>query len=300
MSEPRRILCPVDFSKSSELALRYALSIARDRDAEVVVLHVVVDVVATGYPYMPDSLAPTDEMRTTALEQLETLVQGSNPGEVTVDVQLAEGDVVDTIVERAKAIPADAVVMGTEGRRGLSRLFLGSVTERVIRLSPQPVLSVSPNAPEPPPSDVPFQRILCPVDFSPSSLAALERALDLCGDDGTVTVLHVVEFYIDASIGESVAFDLDEVRERHRSDAVAKLEAAVPEEAKGKARLQTEVLTTHGAWREILDVAEHEQSELVVMGVMGRSKADMLFFGSTTNHVVRSASCPVLTVRASE
>ncbi len=60
------------------------------------------------------------------------------------------------------------------------------------------------------------------------------------------------------------------------------------------------VLRSGGAYREILRRAEDEAHDLVVMGVAGRSAADMFFFGSTTNHVVRSAACPVLTVRSPE
>jgi nucleotide-binding universal stress UspA family protein len=59
-----------------------------------------------------------------------------------------------------------------------------------------------------------------------------------------------------------------------------------------------ESLMTHGKpWREVLRVAAERQSDLIVMGVQGRGAADLLFFGSTTQHVVRGASCPVLTLR---
>ena len=67
---------------------------------------------------------------------------------------------------------------------------------------------------------------------------------------------------------------------------------------RARTRLETAVMSQRGAYREILDVAERDGSDLIVMGVVGRSAADMFFFGSTTNHVVRQAGCPVLTVRA--
>jgi nucleotide-binding universal stress UspA family protein len=57
-------------------------------------------------------------------------------------------------------------------------------------------------------------------------------------------------------------------------------------------------LLTHGRpWREILRIAAERQTELIVMGVQGRGAADLLFFGSTTQHVVRDAVCPVMTLR---
>jgi nucleotide-binding universal stress UspA family protein len=64
--------------------------------------------------------------------------------------------------------------------------------------------------------------------------------------------------------------------------------------------LRMETLMTHGkAWREVLRVAAERDSDVIVMGVQGRGAADLLLFGSTTQHVVREASCPVLTLRYS-
>ena len=81
---------------------------------------------------------------------------------------------------------------------------------------------------------------------------------------------------------------------------MAKLEEAIDSDThrRSRVKLQTEVLRSGGAYKEILRVAEEAGSQLIVMGVMGRSAADMFFFGSTTNHVVRAARCPVLTTRA--
>ena len=63
--------------------------------------------------------------------------------------------------------------------------------------------------------------------------------------------------------------------------------------------LRVESLMTHGKpWREVLRVAAERESDLIVMGVQGRGAADLLFFGSTTQHVVREAPCPVLTLRS--
>jgi nucleotide-binding universal stress UspA family protein len=94
-----------------------------------------------------------------------------------------------------------------------------------------------------------------------------------------------------------VAFDIDSVRERHREEALAKLSESVPSEVRARTKLETAVLESGGVYKEILRAAEREESDLIVMGIMGRSAADMFFFGSTTNHVVRAARCPVLTVR---
>jgi nucleotide-binding universal stress UspA family protein len=294
-----KILCPVDFSECSERALDYSLALARERGAQVSVLHVLPEHLADPgvYPYLVSPVRTSEETRARAYELLGSFVSRALARGVAVDVILESGDVVDEIVERADRLASDVVVVGTHGRRGYKRLLLGSVTERVLRRCRKPVLSIPPSAPPPPVDGAPFKRILCPVDFSPSSLAGLELALALLGESAGLTVLHAVEFYYEAASGEALAFNLTEVREKNRVDALKKLEALVPASEKSRVRLEVAVLHSGGAYREVLRVAEREKSDLIVMGVAGRSATDLLFFGSTTNHVVRSAAAPVLTVR---
>ncbi|MGH9336631.1 MAG: universal stress protein, partial [Vicinamibacteria bacterium] len=178
-------------------------------------------------------------------------------------------------------------------------LLLGSVTERLLRQSFSPVLAIPPSVPAPRKDGAaPFQKVLCPVDFSPASVAALRVAREIGGDDAEALVLHVVELYFGPALGEAAPFDTTEIREQQRERAQAKLEALVPAEARAKTRLETTVVESGGPYREVLRIAEREKSELIVMGVAGRSAVDLLFFGSTANHVVREAACPVLTVRA--
>lgn len=302
MASIGHVLCPVDFSENSELALDYALAVAHQHSANVSVMHVLPAVLADPdvYPYLSDPVLPSGETRERALEQLGRFVHRALAQKLSVDVVLEEGDVVEHVVKKAAKIPADLIVLGTHGRSGLARLLMGSVTERVLRHATPPVLSVSPHASTPPQDDVPFRKILCPIDFSPSSLHALDFALSLAGDEGTVTVLHAVEFYIDQTVGEDVTFDMDSIRERHRTRALEKLEESVPREARSKTKLEAVTLDAGTPYKKILETAGGDGSDVIVMGVMGRTAADMFFFGSTTNHVVRSAHCPVLTVRAEE
>lgn len=305
MVEIAKILCPVDFSENSELALDYALSLAVQHDAAVSVMHVLPEVLADPdvYPYLSDPVLPSGETRERAFEQLGKFVHRALELKLRVEVVLEDGDIVDNVVEKAGKLPADLIVLGTHGRRGLARLLMGSATERVLRHATKPVLSVSPHAAAPPKDGIPFKNVLCPIDFSPSSLKALDLALSLGGDESTVTLLHVVEFYVDVAVGEAVAFDLDDVRERHRAQALEKLEQTqqdLPADARARTKLETATLESGAAYKEILRIAEKDAADVIVMGVMGRSAADLLFFGSTTNHIVRAARCPVLTVRAEE
>ena len=105
----------------------------------------------------------------------------------------------DVIVANARKWRADLIVMGTHGRSGFERWVLGSVTEKVLRKAPCPVLTVPPPAGElHPDGSVLFRRIVCPVDFSGASLAALAYAVKLAEESrAEITVLHVLEWLVE-------------------------------------------------------------------------------------------------------
>ena len=296
----QKILCPVDFSESSDRALDYALALAKRHGGQVSVMHVLPTVLADPelYPYLTEPVLASGEARDRAHRQLGDFVHRALADGIGAEVILEDGDVVEEVLKKAKTLDADLVVMGTHGRRGFRRLLLGSVTERVLRQSEAPVLSISPSAPTIGTERGPFQKILCAVDFSPASLAGLSVGLALREGNAELLVLHVVEFYLPPALGEAVAFDVTELRGRHRLQGQAKLEELVPEEARAHTRLETVVLESGSPYHEILKTAEREECDLIVMGVAGRSSADLVFFGSTANHVVRAAACPVLTVRS--
>src|SRR3990172_4172315 len=296
----RKILCPVDFSESSDRALDYALALAKRHGGRVSVMHVLPTVLADPdvYPYLTEPVLASGEARDRAYRQLGDFVHRALADGMGAEVILEDGDVVEEVLKKAKKLEAVLVVMGTHGRRGFRRLLLGSVTERVLRQSEAPVLSISPSAPKIGTDLDPFRKILCPVDFFASSLAGLSVGLALRQENAELLVLHVVEFYLPPALGEAVAFDVTELRGRHQLQGRAKLEDLVPEEARAHTRLETVVLESGSPYQEILKTAEREGGDLIVIGVAGRSSAGLGFLGSTANHVVRAATCPVLTVRS--
>jgi universal stress protein A len=156
-------------------------------------------------------------------------------------------------------------------------------------------MTVPPNAPEVMPrGPVPFNRILCAVDFSDSSKVALDYALSLArGGKAALTLAHVIEtrpLYYDFS--PPVALDLvawhDEARRR--------LGEMVPAGVRSACSV-TEVTREGTSYREILALATEIDADLIVLGVRGRSAVDLFFLGSTTHHVIREAQCAVLTLR---
>jgi nucleotide-binding universal stress UspA family protein len=300
MIEIRRILCPTDLSEIAPRAFDHALALARFHQAEVELAYV-------SEPLLPGPVAPASyppwavldpAVRGRLQSALETLALPASALGVPVRIEVHEGRVVPEILERARAWPADVVVMGTHGRGGFERWVLGSVTEKVLRKAPCPVLTVPPPAsglhPE---SSVLFRRIVCPVDFSGASLAALGYALKLAEESGAeITVLHVLEWLVEDEPGARIAgFDVPEFRRYLETDARDRLRKTVPVEARNWCRPR-EVVVGGRPWREVLRVAEESRADLVVMGVRGRNPVDLAVFGSTTQHVVRGAKCPVLVV----
>ena len=212
-----------------------------------------------------------------------------------VEVIIDSGQAAHQILEHAKSLPADVVVIGTHGAGGFEHLLLGSVTEKVLRRAACPVLTVPPRARTT--AKLPFKRLLCPLDFSESSLAALDFAFSLAQQgDAELTMLHVFEWPAeDESLGPPPFVAPEYRRDRERA-AQVKLQELIPESIRDWCRPKMRL--AHGkAYREILGVATEDNSDLIVMGVHGRNALDLMLFGSTANQVVRAATCPVLTLR---
>ncbi len=149
MNNAKKIVCAVDFSKGSERALEYALHFARTLQAEVWLVHVYelpLATVPTGVAR--DAAEPGQlfdfvrEVRSSLNAQLEALVTAHRGSGIAIHMRLLEGAPAGGIVAASKELEAQLVVVGTHGRTGLSHLMLGSVSERVVRSAPCPVLTV--------------------------------------------------------------------------------------------------------------------------------------------------------------
>ncbi len=289
MIDIRRILCPIDFSEYSRHALDHALAVARWYDSSITVLHVFsaapVAVYAPGVPgYEPIALTSAD--REQLLVATKRFVESDATADVPVDAVIREGDATSEILNQAQAINADRLVIGPHGRSGFERFMLGSVTEKVLRKATCPVLSVPRRAPGAnAAAPVLFKRILCPVDFSDCSMNALNYAMSMAQEaDAHLTVLHVM-----TPDTRDTPDALEEMSRQRLRDVVPNAVGAY---------CSVDTMTAEGTpYREILRVATEQQNDLIVIGVHGRGMADLMFFGSTTQHLVRQAACPVLTLR---
>ncbi|MGE0444421.1 MAG: universal stress protein [Vicinamibacterales bacterium] len=295
MIQIRRILCPVDFSVTSEHAVDQALVIAHWYEAGLTLLHVFATRPSLDLP--PIVLGDADRER--LLSAMRTMTARA-PAGVALEYRVEEAEYVDReIAAQAAATQADLLVIGTHGRSGIQHLLLGSIAEKVMRKATCPTLVVPPRAPHvPPDTPVQFKRILCAVDFSDSSLSAAAFALSLAEEaDAHVTLVHAIE--LPPELRENTLaedFDIDRIHAAAAAEALRRLRSLVPEEARTYCTVETAVVEGR-AYRQLLQRAAEDEVGLLVMGVHGRGVVDRLVFGSTTHNVIREARCPVLIVR---
>jgi len=141
-----RILVPVDFSDCSLDALKYAVVVAKQAKASVMLLH-VLEPVSYGLDFDLGHFRSREDVRETWTKRLEELAATHQHSNMVVEYRLRGGFPADSILDAAKTLPCDLIVMGTHGRRGISHTISGSVAEAVLRKARCPVITVrSPKA----------------------------------------------------------------------------------------------------------------------------------------------------------
>ncbi len=298
MPDFKRLLCPIDFSEASEHAAAHAVAIARWFGASITALHVdnPIPLPMPGFTLAGDrGELPVDEAAVRELARRVGETFPAQTSDVAIDVRVETGPPQTWIVEAAVAVPADLIVMGTHGVGGLEHLVLGSVTEHVLRTAPCAVLTVPPRARATP--VLPFKRLVVPVDFSDWSIRALELAWPLAQEaDAGVTIMHAAEWTIEDELRTLGRAASSADRDLAATDIRARLCALVPEGVREWCSPDVRVVRGR-PYPAILQIAQEVSADLIVMGVHGRSPVNLAMFGSTTNQVVRRATCPVLTVR---
>ena len=291
-----RVLCPVDFSDPSRRALRHALAISRWHESELTVLH-AEDVLlhAASVQAVGDR-----ELAARHYQELRELIDGAGGKGRNVKVHVVTGDPVSKILEHAAHDASNVIVMGTHGRSGLTRAVLGSVTERVVRQSSTPVLTIPPSA-ELRDDLMPFDTILCAADFSPACREALDIAI-LMGQeaDARLILLHALQLpdFDPGIVPVPRPVSARTEYSTFRKDALRRLKCGLPADAVFRCR--PELFVAEGRPADvILQTASREDAKLIVMGVQTRGALDRLIFGSTTRSVMHAATCPVLSIRAS-
>lgn len=308
MSDIRTILVPVDFSDCSRVAVERASILAKKLGASLHVLHVwelpeVLPPGANEGAYAGQLLGMVEGFAGTRLRELVEEVRGRG---IAVDGSFLEmGSPWRTIVRFAEDGRYDLIVMGTHGRRGLTRALLGSVAEKVVRCSHLPVLAVHGDGEGP--AALP-KRILVPVDYSAGSARALDYAAALSRSLGAeLEVVHVwdrpsmVSDQVFVQVAEGRRQSLGElVRENTEREMQTFLQAHSARSTPGVAALPPHRLLSGEPASTLLEELEQGKHGLVVMGTRGRTGLKHVLLGSVAEKLVRFAPVPVLVVPSGE
>lgn len=297
-----RILIPTDFSPYSDQALRHALALARKFKARLKAVYVIPQVYVAGEAaYIGAAWFITPEVRRQAEEELRRFLTPARDARIDYEMEVREGEPWREIVNAAEEMRADLVVAGTHGRSGAERFILGSVAEKLVHRLPCPVLTICHEEGRTWEAPGLIVRILCATDFSEASAHALDFTLALAGaTQAEVTLLHAVEFVPD--LGEAVyRVALPEVQplrlELQRKAAQRLDDALTSARRHGVSVRVTPRVVVGRAYKEILWAATEERADLIVIGAQGHGPIEHLVSGSNAQHVIRRATCPVLTVR---
>jgi nucleotide-binding universal stress UspA family protein len=296
----RKILFPTDFSTCAEQAMGRALHLARRHGAELHLLHVLV---LHEYDPLRISAHVSDiaklqgllvENAEAALDEVAARLR--SPELRVVAAQERGISAADPILDYADRQDIDLVVMGTHGRRGARRFLLGSIAERVVKLARCPVLSVR----DPGLESTTYHpsRILVPLDFSEHARNAFRHARELAAEEGaSIQLLHIVEetpvpyFY-----GPGTAPRISGRAAIH-ARAREEMRRLIQSSAGPEAHIEIHVARGSSAL-DISRFARESRSDLVVIATHGLSSVWQYVMGSVAEAVVRTAPCPVLTVKA--
>src|SRR5262245_34408426 len=298
MIDVKRILVPVDFSEPSKKAVNYGVSWALQFNARLILAHIVPSHTGFVYTFPTESFAFEKDQAAYARSMLPTMVPEEYHDRLNLMAIVKVGVLKDELLAIIKDEYIDVVVLGTNGRNGFERLFLGSLTERMLRTLPVPILTVSHLDPtmelhsaEP----VPLSKILYATDLSNGSEVGMKFSLDLARRTGArLTVLHVldpIQPFCWNDMGTYIVSDLED----RRQDALTRLKLSIPEIGSQGVDVSS-MLTEGDPCREILRVADEEKMNLIILNLEGKTIVERAFLGATAERVIRAAHVPVLSV----
>ncbi len=290
-----RFLVPTDFSAGAEKALLHGLSLAHQFEAEIHLLHIVTRPATNGsIPAFPDVEAYEHHQEGVALQHLRRLAETTQQSGVRVQPVLrCSDDVATSILDYAGKHTFALIVMGTHAHQGGIQAPLGRTAEQVVRCARGPVLTVAPHV-----EVIPgfIQNVLVSIDFSEPARHALMLANEMARHQKAhLTLFHVIEparqcIFYDGHVTELATRASMTTQEAH--EALRRL----PIDETGLLDVKTSVV--QGApGTMIVTIAGKLAAHLIVQGAHGHTDIDHLELGQVAEEVIRTAHCPVLTVK---
>jgi nucleotide-binding universal stress UspA family protein len=295
------IVVGVDFSPASDVAAHQALALARRAGAKLVLAH------AASLPDAPEGVPESMQTTTEAFQKIlrdrldddrgQLGELGTRLGGQGAEVShvLVDGFADDALVQAAQELHADLIVAGSHGRRGLGRLLLGSVAERLTRIAHVPVLVARGSTDA---AEGGFHHIVCATDFSDAAERGLDLALELAAPGATIDLAHFWQMPVlsRAHAADEVDATMDEIRQNLEEAGQARGARAL--EGRDHRSATVRYTLREGDTRDgIVDLARAVAADLVVVGSHGRRGLRRFLLGSVAESTVRHAPCSVLVAR---
>jgi len=280
----KKILWATDFSDESKEALLYASIFAKTFKAKLIALHVVPDFSPALYDteiLIKGELAQkVDIIKKEAKNRLDTLREIKG---LSFDSLVKEGNASKKIIETAEEENVDLIVVGKRGMSVIEKLFIGSVTNQLLRNSPVPLLITKKRRGKPC-----FKNILVPTDFSEREEIERDYAWNLAkAFDSDLMLLHILELHD----YEFSPRELDEM-----FDAVLKRLRGRKKREKENIKVSEDVYRAINASVGIVDYVQTYKFDLIVISTCGQSKLERFFLGSTTEKVISYSNVPVFAI----
>ena len=275
----RKIVAAIDFSPASRGVLAHAASIARRYKSKLFITHVVpADIYKTVPPEVMSKAV--NETSAEIQAQMGNMLHLECVEHINHEALIQEGPVAPTLLRLAAGCKADLLVIGTRGHHGLDRLLQGSIAEEVFRMAPCPVLIVPPSATE--------DTNIVVTSFSEISLRAAPYAFSLARRHrAQLILLHVLP--------ETAINSKDDIA-RIRAPLEKRLRGLIPDKG-GPSREPLACVEFGGVAERVVRASLEYQVDLIVLGIATAGAAVAHLDEGVTYRIVRTASCPVLTVR---
>lgn len=285
---PKKILCPVDFSELSDLALRYAAVGAREFDARLTILHAETFELPRYFSrsqtdrFMQELTTAKKGVESDLIKHVKGILTGIGDS-LDLEYAVVDRQPAEAILDTAEKIDTDLIILGTHGYGGIKRFLLGSVAQRTVENAKAPVFLVRQKESEFIDTDRPdaiprLEKILCPCNLSHAAKNTLNYAISLSHRfHSRLTVLYSQE--------DTENISLNTTRE--------KLDEWIKEANNEDVPIEMIIRKGHAA-EQIIQHARENNEDLIVLTARFHPIGQSTFFGKTTDLVIRHATVPVL------
>jgi nucleotide-binding universal stress UspA family protein len=283
----QKILLPTDFSRSSEDAVNWAVTLAKIFDSEIILVHVLPD--DTNLEMAMDVMM----LKKAAHNQLNDIRKKISRNWIkTTEPIIAKGSPFNQIVQLANSFDVNLILMGSGEKESGDKFKLGITVDKVIRKSTKPVWVIKQGMVSP------IKRILCPVDFSTPSFRALKNGIHLARKfEAELMVLNIVAPVNEKLTGLELQFataveNISKIQHSHYPLFLKNFDFHNVNWSKKTCRGEP--------FTEILKVISEQNSDLLVMGTTGKTGLNKILIGSVTEKVIREVPCSFITMKSED